>query len=151
VEFAGNKIFDFTDVRRIHKRETVDLSIARRVCFGAVRRRGFANDKGEGEDQLAVVGKLQQKCGAPSTAGYLRVLISQCQQQEQKNGRAAWKRTWTNSTGELSPSDRDADTLVAGNAFGTMLIDVRFRGLDMTTEEIDTAIVVSMRAPCSRT
>lgn len=41
--------------------------------------------------------------------------------------------------GALSPEGRDADILVGGNALGTMLIDVRFCGLVMTREEIDTA------------
>ena len=48
-------------------------------------------------------------------------------------------RTWMNSMGALSPSGRDVYTLLAGNAFGTMLIDVRFRGLVMTSDEMDTA------------
>jgi hypothetical protein len=51
-------------------------------------------------------------------------------------------RSCTNSKGRLSPRDRDADTLVAGNAFGTILTDVFFRGLEMTSDEIDTAHTV---------
>lgn len=47
-------------------------------------------------------------------------------------------RTWMKSTGALSPKGRDADTLVAGNALGTMLREVRFRGLLMTQEAMDT-------------
>lgn len=43
-----------------------------------------------------------------------------------------------NSSGVLSPKLRDADTLVAGNALGTMLIEARFRGEAMTREAIDT-------------
>lgn len=39
----------------------------------------------------------------------------------------------------MSPGGRDADTLAAGNAFGTIFTEVRFRGLDMTSEEMDTA------------
>lgn len=38
----------------------------------------------------------------------------------------------------MSPGDRDADTLVAGNAFGTIFTEDRFRGLVMTSEEIVT-------------
>lgn len=44
-----------------------------------------------------------------------------------------------NSTGALSPAGRDADTLVAGNALGEMMMDVRFRVLLMTSDAIDTA------------
>lgn len=47
-------------------------------------------------------------------------------------------RTWTNSIGVFSPRERDTDARVAGNALGTMLIEVRFRGLEMTSEEMDT-------------
>lgn len=54
--------------------------------------------------------------------------------------------TRTNSIGVFSPRGLDADTLVAGNAFGTILTAERFRGLEMTTEEIVTA---NVRAPVS--
>lgn len=47
-------------------------------------------------------------------------------------------RTCTNSIGVFSPMERDTDARVAGNALGTMLIEVRFRGLEMTSEEMDT-------------
>jgi hypothetical protein len=36
-----------------------------------------------------------------------------------------------------------ADNLEAGKAFGTMLIEVRFRALEMTSEEIDTAATLA--------
>ena len=41
--------------------------------------------------------------------------------------------------GWCSPSDLDAETRVAGNAFGATVTDPRFRGLETTTEEIDTS------------
>src|SRR3569833_714404 len=54
--------------------------------------------------------------------------------------------------GELSPTDRVADTLFAGNALGTMLMEVRLRGLVTTSDERDSGEkaeeeepVVSMR------
>jgi hypothetical protein len=47
--------------------------------------------------------------------------------------------TWTNSRGAESPEARDAETLVAGNPFGTMFIEVRRLGLEMTAEEMVTA------------
>jgi hypothetical protein len=50
-----------------------------------------------------------------------------------------WPLTRTNSRGAESPEARDADTLVAGNAFGTMFTEVRRFGLAMTAEEMDTA------------
>lgn len=43
-----------------------------------------------------------------------------------------------NSIGALSPAVRDATTLVAGNALGEILIDVRVRVLLMTSDAIDT-------------
>lgn len=47
-------------------------------------------------------------------------------------------RTWINSTGVWSPAVREANTLVAGNALGEMLIDLRFRALLMTSDAMDT-------------
>jgi hypothetical protein len=43
-----------------------------------------------------------------------------------------------NSTGVLSPAGRDADTFVAGNALGEMMMDVRFRVLLITSDAMDT-------------
>lgn len=40
--------------------------------------------------------------------------------------------------GVFSPRGRDADILVAGNAFGTIFIAERFRGLEMKTDLMDT-------------
>jgi hypothetical protein len=56
-----------------------------------------------------------------------------------QTGFRAWALTWTHSRGAESPEARDADTLVAGNAFGTMFIEVRRLGLEMTAEEMVTA------------
>ena len=53
--------------------------------------------------------------------------------------RSTRQLTRTNSTGVESPDVLDADTLVAGNAFGTMFIGARRFGLVMTAEEMDTA------------
>lgn len=40
--------------------------------------------------------------------------------------------------GVFSPRGRDADILVAGNAFGTIFTAERFRGLEMKTDVMDT-------------
>ncbi len=40
--------------------------------------------------------------------------------------------------GVLSPSGRDADTLEAGKEFGTMFIEERRRGFEITREDIET-------------
>ena len=55
--------------------------------------------------------------------------------------------TWTNSIGVFSPRGRDADILVAGNAFGTIFTAERFRGLEMKTDLMDTvkALPLSVR------
>jgi hypothetical protein len=48
-------------------------------------------------------------------------------------------RTWINSTGAESPEARVAVILVAGKAFGTTVMTLRLRGLEMTREDMDTA------------
>lgn len=47
-----------------------------------------------------------------------------------------------NSTGLLSPAGLETDTLLAGNALGTMLTEVRLCGLVMTRDEMLTAAKV---------
>jgi hypothetical protein len=47
--------------------------------------------------------------------------------------------TWIYSIGETSVAGRVAESRVAGNAFGTMLIELRRRALVMTRDEMDTA------------
>lgn len=56
----------------------------------------------------------------------------------ERRKRSSQVLTRTNSTGAGSPEDRDADTLVAGYAFGTMFTEARRFELVMTAEEIDT-------------
>ena len=64
---------------------------------------------------------------------------------EDKNGQTrsklgvAARRTWTNSRGAKSPSDREALALVAGKASGTTLTVDGRRGLDIESEEMATA------------
>ena len=43
------------------------------------------------------------------------------------------------SIGLVSPLDFEADTRVAGKLLGAMVMDVRFRGHEMTREDIETA------------
>jgi hypothetical protein len=44
------------------------------------------------------------------------------------------------SSGESSPDDREADILLAGYAFGTMLTVVRLRGLVIDSEDMVTVV-----------
>lgn len=48
-------------------------------------------------------------------------------------------RTWTNSTGALSPVGLAANSLVAGKALGTMFTEERLRGFVTTRDDMDTA------------
>lgn len=50
-----------------------------------------------------------------------------------------YQRTCTYSKGVESPDIRLAITLLAGNAFGIILTELRFRGLVMTNEDMLTA------------
>lgn len=53
----------------------------------------------------------------------------------------SWEKgaqTCMNSMGLLSPPVRDADTLVAGYALGTMWMEEERRGFEMTRDDIDT-------------
>lgn len=50
------------------------------------------------------------------------------------------EHTCTYSIGDMSPDRRLAAILLAGNAFGTILMEVRFRELVTTSEDMLTAI-----------
>lgn len=49
------------------------------------------------------------------------------------------QRTCTYSIGDVSPDNRLTTILLAGNAFGTMLTELRLRGLATTSEDMLTA------------
>ena len=51
---------------------------------------------------------------------------------------AVAKPTWTNSTGALSPGGLEAESLVAGKALGTILMEERLRGFVTTREDMVT-------------
>lgn len=48
-----------------------------------------------------------------------------------------------NSARLVSPADRVAVARVAGNALGTMVVEMRLRGQVITREAIDTVMLVS--------
>lgn len=148
MEFAGHQVLDFAGCRRKDKGQTIDLGICcsdgldttGRILDNALRS---PDNKGECEDELVIAAKLQQERRTSTVAGLFGILPQQSSLgsllllvpcDHKREG-----RTRTNSTGAESPDDRDADTLVAGNALGTMLIAVRRFGLAMTAEEMDTA------------
>jgi hypothetical protein len=72
-------------------------------------------------------GSVSCSSGVRDVRGILNLFRSRCM-----------PPTCINSTGPRSPDVRVAVTLVAGNALGTMVIALRFRGFEMTREEMDT-------------
>jgi hypothetical protein len=87
MELAGDKVLDLAGVRRIDKGQAVDLGVVRGGGASAVGDRGFADDEGEGEDQLVVAAELQQKGGPTSAARGFWVLEGGCQLPGQRDGR----------------------------------------------------------------
>ena len=81
---------------------------------------------------------FRRKFGAPfgcnGSVSWQRLVSITCISQALVEG-----RTCTNSSGLLSPDGRDADTLLAGNALGTMLMELRFFGLEIRSDDMLTA------------
>jgi hypothetical protein len=78
MELPSDQVLDFAGRRRKHKGQAVELGVHRgyridatgRVLDGIMR---LADDEAKGEDELVLVGELEQECG-PSTGIRLDIL-----------------------------------------------------------------------------
>ncbi len=153
MELARDQVLDLAGRRGVDVGEAVDGGVGSgAICVGGGggggRRRclrRLPDDEGEGEGKLVVVDQLKDEGRGSQEARRLGVLAGRARSARgrvregrgEQGTRGGDARTWTNSTG-LSPAGRDADTLVAGYALGTMLTDGRLAGLLMTRLEMDT-------------
>lgn len=143
VEFSGDKGLHLLGRGGVDVGERIDAGIER-LWVGLYRCvRGFvdlslADDEGELEVYFVVVCELQEETrGSVYRFGVLiNNSISFGTLTLRRGGYA--QQTWTNSTGDGSPSDREAVMLVAGKPSGVILIADERRGLDIESEEIAT-------------
>jgi hypothetical protein len=144
MKLASHKVLDLSGGWSKDKGQAVDVGVDGSHCVVASGRamdEGLrsADDKGEGEDQVVFIGKLEEKGWAGAMMGVLGILgptgSARCVLAASSLGEMP---TRIKSSGVGSGGFRDGDTLVAGNAFGTMFMEVRRLGLAMTTDVIDT-------------
>lgn len=152
VKLARDEVLDLPGGGCVDICEAVDLGVDGIAIRVGARRWCLADVEGKSKHELVIVAELQQEGRRAGVCRQVRILQtrqSASQFRGEDEGRPSREhgtakpasgagRTCINSTGELSPAGRDADTLVAGNALGEMMMDVRFRVLLMTSDAIDT-------------